>query len=390
MPTEILRPNGNGDTIQLDVVPTFGTDNWDRVDEASADDASTYVYTNNTSFREDRYTLQATGLTTETIDSIDAVHRGRASASNTVEMEWGVRLGSSNSMGSTVSTSSTTWTTRTNSGLGRPGGGSWAVADLNSLRYRHRMRRVSGTVQAQCTQVFVRVNYSLPPAPTELAGRSATGSRAGLSLATGVSLAGRSATGSRAAGDISIATPISGRSDSGSRTDVGLDASVALDARTATSSRAAVAIAAVVAMAGRSATPGRGDAVLDTAVAIAGASRTVARAGAATSTVAFVAGRAATASRSVLLVDVTIAAGGRTGTASRGDAALDIHEPSVEPGYARAADVGVFGASLSLAAASARAADVALGSAVHSATAPVTAVRDGPAGGHAAVSDRHP
>jgi hypothetical protein len=60
MSTEILRPNANGDEINFTCFPNAGEANWENVDEASADDSTTFnfVLATPTGIRE-LYNLQA-------------------------------------------------------------------------------------------------------------------------------------------------------------------------------------------------------------------------------------------------------------------------------------------------------------------------------------------
>lgn len=175
--TEILRPNGVGDATGICCQVGAGATHWDKLDEVVADDVTTYVYHNDFSNATDYYALADTVLTSETVDSIDVTARGGTNGSYMA----GTRLNAADTNGAARTQSA--FTTHTDSAIARPGGGSWAVGDLNSLQASFKCLPAS----VQCcngsgncwtcasdeyvTQIYITVNYSAggatnTPAPT--------------------------------------------------------------------------------------------------------------------------------------------------------------------------------------------------------------------------------
>ncbi|GAI86426.1 unnamed protein product, partial [marine sediment metagenome] len=60
MPTEILRPNAAGDYTNIAYQFPVESEHWDKVDEESPDDDTTYVYTPSAVQQKDAYGLQDT------------------------------------------------------------------------------------------------------------------------------------------------------------------------------------------------------------------------------------------------------------------------------------------------------------------------------------------
>lgn len=69
----ILRPNGEGDKNEHLQSPDVG-EHWDKVDEAVADDATSYVYGLDVTGSEDLYTIEAHGLPPGTIINKITIH----------------------------------------------------------------------------------------------------------------------------------------------------------------------------------------------------------------------------------------------------------------------------------------------------------------------------
>ena len=166
--TLTIYPNGPGNYTNISgQYPNSGA-HWDKVDEAVPDDDQTYVYTNSDTQQKDAYTLQdvsGTGI----IASVTVYFRFRSSAStsNYAYCQPFLRLGARETAGTEVSTRSTTWTTYSQT-LARPGGGNWSWSDINNLEVCIGLRHTSALPNryAQCTQVYVVVNYN--NAPTDI------------------------------------------------------------------------------------------------------------------------------------------------------------------------------------------------------------------------------
>jgi hypothetical protein len=179
--TEILRPNGAGDATGFDAQNPGTTFHWDKVDEAVSDDATTYITTNAVvGPQTDYFSLADTALTTETVNSIDVTSVGGTSVTGKAGggQRAGVRLSSINTYG--TSRDIAQWSTSVDSSLSRPGGGSWAISDLNSLQVAlegtpaYYISVAAGCDKTICwpdtyaysviyfTQAYVTVNYSVP------------------------------------------------------------------------------------------------------------------------------------------------------------------------------------------------------------------------------------
>lgn len=159
MPTEILRPDSAGDATALS---PSNVPNWATVDEAVADDDSTYVETSGTTTAVDYYGLQATAVAaTDIIDSIDVIHRRRrvSSISGSIQSQAGLRLAGADTNGTAQTGTSTSYVNFEDLALARPGGGSWAPSDLNTLQVKLALARTS-THDVRTTQVYVEVNYT--------------------------------------------------------------------------------------------------------------------------------------------------------------------------------------------------------------------------------------
>lgn len=156
MPTEILRPNGAG--LSASLTASAGS-NYQCVDEVSANGDTDYVSTTvNTQL--DYYALDNTALTTETVDSVDAWTEARvlAGAGGGDLVAPGVRVSGSDSSGS-AGTLTTSYVARESAALARPGGGSWAVSDLDGMQFKLVLQE-NGTSESRCTQVYVEINYT--------------------------------------------------------------------------------------------------------------------------------------------------------------------------------------------------------------------------------------
>ena len=160
MATLSLYPTGVGDyTYIVDEIPDAAA-HWSVVDEAVADDAD-YLLQNPTVLAEafDVYTLTDTTL----IGAITAVtvyfraKRGTISAGQTAKPR--LRLSTSETTGSAV-TLGISFTTYSEA-LSRPGGGSWAFPDINSLQAGVGLKGAAATQEfARCSQLYVVITYT--------------------------------------------------------------------------------------------------------------------------------------------------------------------------------------------------------------------------------------
>jgi hypothetical protein len=171
----ILRPNAAGSTTDLSRSGSGGS-NWDRVDEVTSDEDSTYVYSNNDgSFRTDTYNLENPSLT-GTITKVTVyinVRRNSESGGPTsqVSARTATRISSGSiEYGATtpdLSTSWTTYSTEYTTKQGNLGSGSWTWTDINNLQIGVSLRSQNDYYSwndhwswAWCTQVWVEVTYT--------------------------------------------------------------------------------------------------------------------------------------------------------------------------------------------------------------------------------------
>lgn len=158
MAQEVLRPNATGDAAAHSVT---GASNHAALSDNSD---ATYIRNNTGTDLTDYLNLGASALTTETIDSIDVRFRARSETSAAGTVTAGVRLSATNSLAAVQAAIPTSATDYTKTSIARPGGGSWAVADLASLQ----VAIVSNDTTAAAVRIFeafVDVNYTAAGAP---------------------------------------------------------------------------------------------------------------------------------------------------------------------------------------------------------------------------------
>jgi hypothetical protein len=161
--TEILRPNAAGDeTNILNQTPSSGA-HWDKVDEVTADDDSTYVasgVTDNT-YRRDLCAIQDHSTGSGTINFVKVYVRCRIGATPTqaslkIAVKSGITIAESSEI--TVTTSyanySQQWNTNPNTGA------AWTWSEIDSLQAGLSIRRSTTSNGTRCTQVYVEVNYT--------------------------------------------------------------------------------------------------------------------------------------------------------------------------------------------------------------------------------------
>jgi hypothetical protein len=164
MPTEILRPNGDSSQVGAPG-HNAGTSApfYDKIDESGTANDADYVRTNDGSVIY-RFDLTNTALTTETISGLDVFHRANPQTDVADGMsQAGVRIGTTNSWGTQHIGGSGALTDFTDTSIARPGGGSWAVSDLNTLLAILSLDPRDdgeGPLQTWCTQQYITVNYT--------------------------------------------------------------------------------------------------------------------------------------------------------------------------------------------------------------------------------------
>ena len=174
--------------------------------------------------------------------------------------------------------------------------------------------------------------------PTELGGRSSTGTLAAASLDTQLSLSGRSASGARVEADVDTGVRLAGRSGTVTRAAAEVNSAIRLAGRSPTATRVDASVASRASLSGQSATPTRAQGAARTGVILSGRSAAAPRAHAALDATVEFGGRSATATRARgdLRVSDATRLSGRSATVTRaaGRLVVDMVPPIVEEGIA--------------------------------------------------------
>jgi hypothetical protein len=167
----VLRPNANGDVIQLSSYT--GNANYRNVMDTTSDEDTSFNYSYTGTPPVTKYDLYAlSNHTTETggISYIKVYARSKGSgSSNTVGVK--IKIGGTEYTGSSVSLSnvytnySYTWNTNPKTGA------AWTWSDIDALQAGVTFTQNSANTSSQCTQLYVEVRYSsttteIPPAST--------------------------------------------------------------------------------------------------------------------------------------------------------------------------------------------------------------------------------
>lgn len=158
MATEILRPNAAGDLTELNRYPDTGEENWEDVDEAEADEDSTYVFSTPKTTFDDLYNLPPHSGS-GTINFIKLYFRLKATFSGLSYIP--IIKSNSTVTEGTSGTSPTSWDTysqqwNTNPADDQP----WEWADIDALQIGIRIS--GGLYENRCTQIYVEVDYTPP------------------------------------------------------------------------------------------------------------------------------------------------------------------------------------------------------------------------------------
>uniref|UniRef100_A0A6M3JZR9 Uncharacterized protein n=1 Tax=viral metagenome TaxID=1070528 RepID=A0A6M3JZR9_9ZZZZ len=160
-----LRPNANGVTIQCSPFPGTGEDNYEDVNEATADEDATYVYNTGDEdvAKEDDYQLPNHTTESGTINSVKVYGRARYSA-GTGYIRLGIPGGwsVSKTLTSSYVTYDNTWAV--NPGDSQP----FEWSDIDALETYIYLYCTSDGSSLRCTQVYAEVDYT----PIVAAGRS--------------------------------------------------------------------------------------------------------------------------------------------------------------------------------------------------------------------------
>lgn len=162
MATETLRPNAAGDYTNITYQTPLTGSHWDKVDEEVADDVDTYVWAMSTAQLKDAYKLQNTAIpSSSVINSVTVYFRCLLNYGIRFAQPF-LRLGTDETAGTEVTGAGDEGYKTRNETLARPGGGTWAVSDLNSLQVCMGLRSRTSGIVTHFTQVYVVVDYTLP------------------------------------------------------------------------------------------------------------------------------------------------------------------------------------------------------------------------------------
>lgn len=159
MSTEILRPNAAGDYENLPTVVGDGVGtHYTVVNEAVPDEDTGFVQNSTEGELKDAYNIDDTAIPAgSTINSVTVYFRVKTGYASQGARP-SLRLGTNETAGTQIEPT-TSWVTH-NEALARPGGGSWAVADLNSLQVVIGLYVDTTGKWVRCTQIYVEIDYT--------------------------------------------------------------------------------------------------------------------------------------------------------------------------------------------------------------------------------------
>jgi hypothetical protein len=166
MSIETLRPNAAGDETSIASQYPASTYHWDKVDEETADDNTTYVYTTATSYQRDLYNLPAHSVGSGTINSITIYFRiaisnslyivyAKPSQKSGATVTDGTEVTRTSAGATTYLTYSQTYTTNPATGVAY----TWDEIDALEIGLQLHSNNSSGS--GRCTQVYVEVDYTV-------------------------------------------------------------------------------------------------------------------------------------------------------------------------------------------------------------------------------------
>ena len=181
MPTEILRPNAAGIETNISTqVPTSG-EHWDKVDEADADDSSTFIHTVATTYERDLYNLPASSVGQGTINSIEIYFCVRSfGLSYSAYIMPSLESGGTIISGAGVDHRGASWAVYSQQWNANPVTEEpWGWADIDALQIGIRLRG-SDSKAAYCTQIYIEIDYRVPVTHEGSATLSGVGTLAGI------------------------------------------------------------------------------------------------------------------------------------------------------------------------------------------------------------------
>jgi hypothetical protein len=166
--TETLRPDAAGDETSITSQQPSSTFHWDKVDEVSADDSTTFVYTSSASYLRDLFNFPAHSIGSGAISSVTIYFRIEG-VTGTGYAKPSQKSNTTVTDGTEVSQGSTSWSTKSQIYYTNPATGSaYTWPEIDNLQVGVSLKNCS------CTQVYFVVNYTPGPTVTTQAATSIT------------------------------------------------------------------------------------------------------------------------------------------------------------------------------------------------------------------------
>lgn len=170
-----LLPNAAGYYTNIEEQFPASTFHWDKVDDpvGAHDSSTTTVKTNETVQEKDAYNVEdGTISSTSIVNSANVTFSFAANnASGTAYCQPFLRLNGSETAGTERSVAGIAFTTFSET-LARPGGGSWLPSDIPDLQVAIGLRIDNASYKAECTQVYIFIDYTAPAASVTATGVS--------------------------------------------------------------------------------------------------------------------------------------------------------------------------------------------------------------------------
>lgn len=159
--TETLRPNAAGDETSITWrYPDTGEANWEDVDEADADDGTTYIAGQEGTYSRDLYNLPAHSVGSGTINFSKIYIRCSTTGGSTARIKPSLKSDSTVTDG-TAQTPTTSWVTYSQQWNTNPADSeAWEWADVDTLQIGVSLSKEGGGYTPCCTQVYVEVNFT--------------------------------------------------------------------------------------------------------------------------------------------------------------------------------------------------------------------------------------
>lgn len=172
--TENFRPTANGDEIDIETqFPALG-EHWDKVDEETSDDDTTYIQTDSNNWMEDLFNItdHSTQTAGGTINYVKVYIVARVTVNSTqtnayvhIKTNGTEYNGPSENLTTSYATYSNQWNVNPQTGS------AWTWSEIDALQIGIGMRRPDVLEYARSTQVWAEVSFNAPP----LSGSASTG-----------------------------------------------------------------------------------------------------------------------------------------------------------------------------------------------------------------------